>query len=203
MKYFYVFLLVLVVTVFHACGRKNIVRKYYVIESPELFDTTQALSKPNIDANCEIEKVNIYPAFSTTRIAYRSETHQLTYFSNHQWAVMPDDILTKVLEHYLQHHRLFSHSATRFWKINPEYRLETIVYQLEAVQQNKTLAAHLNIEFRLIDDLTKDEVLIHHADRFHPLDKNDMNLFASAISQIYFDELNNLSNKIKQGLVTP
>jgi ABC-type uncharacterized transport system auxiliary subunit len=188
-------------TLLVTCGRMSIPIKYYVIEPVTANNPVAGNKGFLINAICEIKPVEIFSAFASTRIAHRNESHEITYYGHHQWAVMPELELTKILEHALKHKNIFRTVSTRFWKVAPDYLLETTVYQLETIQERKSLSARLNISFNLMDATTNEVVLTHAADRIEPLEQNNMNLFAAAISEIFENEINNLSLKIAQNLV--
>ena len=49
--------------------------------------------------------------------------------------------------------------------------------------------AHLNLEFRIIDNSDEHIILRHQADTTNALKQKDLNLFASEVSNIFYDEL--------------
>src|SRR5210317_1469776 len=136
-----------------SCGSQKVVAtKYYVIEIP--MDSVLAENKdltPLIDKNCEISDVDINPAYATMQIANRSSSRALTYYSNHQWAIRPSISFSRIILDYFIHIPVFKNVSDRFWRIQPEYILETTIYHLEVVQDKNTFSAHLNLEFRLIE----------------------------------------------------
>jgi uncharacterized lipoprotein YmbA len=184
------------------CGsQKEAIKKYYVIES--LNDTTSAApdSLPAIDAWCEVDEVQVYPAFDTRRIVLRDESHQIRYFGNHEWAVSPADFLTPIIIDYLAENKVFARVADRFWERNPDYRLQTTVFNLEVVSsKRKSFEAHLNLKFDLIDVKTDAILLTHNADRKSELTERDLNLLAAEISQIFNEELTGFSIQIEKNL---
>lgn len=184
------------------CGsQKEAIKKFYVIES--LNDSTLAVSDslPKMNAWCEVNEVQVYPAFDTRRIVLRDESHQVRYFGNHEWAVSPADFLTPIIIDYLAGNKVFARVADRFWERNPDYRLQTTVFNLEVVSsKRKTFEAHLNLKFDLIDAKTDAILLTHNADRKSELKERDLNLLAAEISQIFNDELTSFSFQIEQTL---
>jgi ABC-type uncharacterized transport system auxiliary subunit len=174
---------------------------YYIIETPKNVYWDDVNTEPLIEDVCQIDNVDVSPAFSSTKIAYRKQSHELTYYAYHKWAVKPGECFTRLLEEHLNHSHVFSHVATRFWKTQPTYDIKTRVYQLEAIQNDKKqLTAHLNIEFILIEHDTHKELIIHRADKQLPLEENSMNLFSKTISNIYFLEMQEFTAQIVEKL---
>jgi ABC-type uncharacterized transport system auxiliary subunit len=190
----------LIILLTGGCSRRSVVLKYYLIEPMAITDSLDINPGFLIDAICEVKPVEIFTAFATTRIAHRNESHEITYYGYHQWAVTPETEMTQILVHFLKHQNIFRNVSTRFWKLATDYFLETTVYQLETVQNERSLSARLNIDFRLTNATTNEVILTHSADRIEPLAQNDMNLFAAAISRLYNEEIHNLTLKIKQNL---
>lgn len=188
-----------------SCGSQKVVAtKYYVIEIP--MDSVLAINKnlrPLTDKNCEISDVDINPAYATMQIANRSSSRALTYYSNHQWAIRPSISFSRIILDYFIHIPVFKNVSDRFWRIQPEYILETTIYHLEVVQDKNTFSAHLNLEFRLIETENDRNVIQHRADRHMVLENNDLNLFATSIGEIFFQELQDLSDKMRSDIKQP
>lgn len=186
------------VIVVSGCAKRKIENKYYLIE-PLTVDSVAETNVPELEYACQIAPVEIYPAFATSRIAHRSESHQITYYTHHQWAVLPDVLLTRIIEHDLQRQNLFRQLDARL-RTEPNFILESEVLQLETITTRNDLAAHLNINFRLLDAIDQRVLLQYSIDRFENLQKNDLNLFAEAINNIMHQELIVLAERIKKEL---
>ncbi len=179
-------------------GQKVVATKYYVVEIP--MDSVLAENKdlkPITDKNCEISDVDINPAYATMQIANRSSSRALTYYSHHHWAIRPSVSFSRIILDYFIHLPVFNNVSDRFWRIQPEYILETTIYHLEVIQDKNTFSAHLNLEFRLKDTNNDNYVIQHRADRHMALENNDLNLFATSIGEIFFQELQELSGKVR------
>ncbi len=179
-------------------NQESVVNKYYVLETPEdttLVDTTSGIL---IDAFCEVSQVSIYPAFSTRRIANRSHSNEITYYSSHEWAVRPSEVLTNMIVDYMNTGKVFKRAAERYWEIVPKYKIETTIYQLEVIKQDNDLAAHLHLEFRLIENGSKEVIVKHKTDRTDLLEEKKINLFASSISTMFYSAMNDFSDRINQ-----
>jgi ABC-type uncharacterized transport system auxiliary subunit len=194
-RFFFLFLALLFAL--YGCSRKAVIRKYYLIEIPKIPNSNVMESTPLTEASCEVLPLTISPAFATDRITARLETHELTYYVFHQWAVKPQDALFQLIESHLQDTQIFTSVSGRFWKLIPDYQLQTRVYQLEAIQDEDKLTAHLNIDFALIDNILKQVAVFHYADKYQILERNNMNLFAEAVSELFYAEMQLFSGKIK------
>jgi uncharacterized lipoprotein YmbA len=184
-----------------SCGsQKEVIKKYYVIEAPDDSTKVTPLSTIPLEAWCEVKDVEVYPTFNTRRIVLRDESHQVRYFGNHEWAVSPADFLTPIIIDFLAEKRVFSRVAARFWERIPDYRVQTTIYNLEVNSSNKTFEAHLDLKFDLIDVKTDAIVLTHSADRKSVLEKRNLNLLASEISNIFHEELEVFSVQLKKTL---
>jgi ABC-type uncharacterized transport system auxiliary subunit len=182
------------------CGsQKVITTKYYVIEiNDDSLKTETFERKPAIDQYCEIEQVDVYPAYASTQIANRSNSKEITYYAYYQWAIRPTDSFTRIMLDYFMHKPIFKSTSERFWRVDPIYKIETTVYRLEVVQENNTFAAHLEVEFRLMEAEEGIEILHHRSDKQIILKEKDINLLASAIGEIFYTELVRFSEKIVQ-----
>ncbi len=194
-KIFIILLLFLVA--FSGCRQqKNITKRYYVLEMPAQEKTVFKDTISNIDKFCEVSPVNVYPAFATNRIALRGNTHEVEYFRNHEWAIRPAENFTNIIIEFFERYEVFKGVDTRYWRTVPDYRLETTIYQLEVLENRKKISARINLEFRLIDIQTDQVILKHSADRYKQLEENKINLFAAAISEMFYQELINTTKKI-------
>jgi ABC-type uncharacterized transport system auxiliary subunit len=181
-----------------SCGSQKVVAtKYYVIEIPidSILKKYEKISSKT-EKYCEISEVDVNPAYSSIQIANRSNSRALTYYSYHHWAIRPATSFTRLILNYFMHIPTFGNVSDRFWRIQPDYILETTVYHLEVIQEKDIFSAHLNLEFRLKKTETDKEIIKHRADRHMVLENRDLNLFASAIGEIFFQELEQLNEKI-------
>jgi ABC-type uncharacterized transport system auxiliary subunit len=193
-----IFLILPILACLWSCGsQKVIATKYYVIEIP-IDSILKKYEKipPKTEKYCEINEVDVNPAYSSIQIANRSNSRALTYYSYHHWAIRPSTSFTRLILDYFNHVPTFGNVSDRFWRVQPDFKLETTVYHLEVVQDKDIFSAHLNLEFRLKNTETDKEILKHRADRHIILETRDLNLFASAVGEIFFQELEQLNEKI-------
>jgi ABC-type uncharacterized transport system auxiliary subunit len=181
-----------------SCGSQKVVAtKYYLIEIPmDSIVAAHENTAPIIEKKCEIIPVDINPAYSTTQIANRSSSRAITYYSNHHWAMRPAISFSRLILDYFSHALVFQDVSDRFWRVQPDFHLETTIYHLEVVQEDNILSAHLSLEFRLSEAESSRELIHHSADRYTTLENRDLNLFAKAIGEIFYQELEQLLEQI-------
>ena len=184
--------------ILYGCGsQKVITTKYYVIEiDQDRISSVVNAVVSTIDKPCEIEDVEINPAYASTQIANRSGEKELTYYAYHQWAIRPAESFTRIMLDYFIHVPVFSNASPRFWKVDPVYRIETRIYHLEVIQKDNNFIAHLELEFALRETANNRIVVRHHADELKMLEQKDINLLATSFGNIFFSELNRFSGKI-------
>ncbi len=175
---------------------RSVATMYYILEHPGQFRTNIDQDPAPVKKSCSIKTIEVNPAFSTNQIAIRENTHELRYFSFNQWATRPEQSLTTMLIGFMNNNNIFQTLYSPGPYQEPDYFIETTVNNLQVIDDGNSYSAHLNIEFRLKDHNTQQMVLNHMADRKTMLDKQNLNLFASAISQMFIDELTAFTNKI-------
>jgi len=195
------YLLFVSLLAFGSCSsNKTLTTKYYVIEQPSHADTLHQVTDTLLNIWCEIGSVEIYPAFAVQQIANRTKSHELVYYNHHQWAVRPETFFTQMLIEHFGENNIFAGAATRFWRINPDYSLQTTVYKLETLNLNKQLAAHVELKFTLMDTQTNKTLYEYKVDRTEWLQERDLNLFASAIGTIFHEEIQTFSKQLVKEL---
>ncbi len=193
-------LFVLLVTSFILTGcrsSKPVSPRFYLLEYPA--DTERTDTLKSLPYVLELGEVNINAAYSSSQIAIREDEQELQYFIHNHWAVRPKESLGTFVEKYFFNHRVFKQTQTRFWNLQPDYRLVTHVHNLEVVRDKRDFYARLHLEFRLE---TPDGELVERylSDNRRLLKSRDLNLFAMAVNQMFFEELNYFSGKIYFGL---
>lgn len=188
----------IITCILSGCGsQKVITTKYYVIEiNDDSLEMDADTRIPLINQYCEIEPVDVYPAYASTQIANRSNLKEITYYANHQWAIRPAESFTRIILNYFMHKPIFKSASERFWRVDPVYKVETTVYHLEVVQENNIFSAHLDLEFRLMESEGGIEILHYRADNKMVLKEKDINLLAAAVADIFYTELVKFSDKI-------
>ena len=185
------------------CGsQKTVIKKYYTLEQTEKMNTPFIKDSVLFNARCEVEDVTVYPAYATRKIVFRDDSHQIRYFENHEWAVNPKEILTPIIIDFFYSKNLFLKVSERFWKHIPQYRIQTTIYKIEVApaEDNKRFKAHLELKFELTDAQSGETIISHFANRNAQLENKNINLMAASVSDLFYEELNNFSLKIKHEL---
>jgi len=177
-------------------SEKAVIKKYHVIEIPTLPADIALTGGEVINGTCEIEPIEINTVIDRNQIVNRSQSNEIIYYQNHQWAVRPSVSIMELVSTFLEHSAIFEGVSTRFSRIVPDYRLNTFVKQLEVIESKKSFSAHLEVEFRLLRNADSEIIVKYQADRTRPLEENDLNLFAAEISNILASELQNFTTRI-------
>lgn len=182
-------------------GQKTAVKKFYLIEQPEAENNLSRDKTFDIDAWCQVDEVNVYPAYATHRIVFRDASHQIRYFANNEWAVRPSEAMTPFIMNYLLDNRVFSRVSDRFWETEPGYQLKTTIFNIEVgPNQKKAYEAHLDLRFQLFETKNNSVVVSHMANRKQVLEDNSLNLLAATISDVFHEELETFTQMIRDKL---
>jgi len=171
-------------------SKKTIVRKYYTIEIPAGLSPVTTDSVSVIYGSCIIDQVTVNPIYKKKQIVSRTRSHEINYYLYHQWAIEPSEAVKNMIQEYLESSGIFRSVSTRYSLSLPDYRLGTHVKRLELIESNRSFSAHLDLEFRIIDNSDDRVILAHKADRTIELEHKDLNIFALEVSKIICGELN-------------
>lgn len=170
-------------------SEKTVVRRYYTLELPEETHGIRPDKPVRIPGTCEIRQVMVNPVYDNREIANRSDSHEITYYMYHQWAVRPAEAMHQLLYDFLSEAGLFEAVYKRYNRDIPDYFFEARVNNIEVVEKGETFSAHLNISFSLVDNSNNNIILSHQADRIEAVRQKGINLFASELSSMMFEEL--------------
>ncbi len=177
------------------------VRKYYLVEIPSESEVTVA--DKTLPFKVDIRDFNISKAFDQTRIAVRTESHEVNYYFYHHWAVRPSAAIADMVYDIMEAKNIFLR-CSRDYTYNPDYILEGYVHTIEHVMRQKKVAARLAMMFKLLETPTELPVLKYEFDRTVDLEKDrSMNGFAHAISIIVHQETETFLNKLPAELDQP
>ena len=98
---------------------------------------------------------------------------------------------------YLELSDIFQNNIRQIHSQYLDYRSGTSVNNLELIEKNKSFSAHLNLEFKIIDNLDNQIIISHKADRISILKQKDLNLFADEVSKMIREELKIFAGMIK------
>lgn len=185
-------------------SEQSVAKKHYVIDWPESAALIPVDSLYQIKGNCEIETVRIPSLYERNQIINRSDSHELTFYQYHQWAVRPSVSILELLTQYMEQKNLFQNISTRYSRIIPDYRLTAEVLNLEVVEKNKKqFSAHVHLVLGLVNNENEEQILRHEADRLIPMTEKDLNLFAMVVSNTFINELETFSELLTQMQVDP
>jgi ABC-type uncharacterized transport system auxiliary subunit len=190
-----IFLIVLVaLAMFSGCrSNKAVAPRFYLLEYPVSEKSADTIIP--LPFTLEIVDIEVNAVFATNQIALRENEHEVKYFVNHMWATRPQQSLEAFTLNYFNHNPIFAHTQNRFWNIQPDYKLFIIIYNLEALSEEKDFSARLHMELRL--ESKSGEVIERNvSNNARLLPKRNLNLFAKAINNIYYEELNYFAKKI-------
>jgi len=176
---------------------KNVTRKYYTIELPDVktgdIDTTVYFK-----ANCEILGVTVSNVYAGNKIANRSKSNEISYYQYHQWAVRPTLAIKEEISEYFSAGNLFGGIRSRYINTDVEYGVKAWVSRLEVMERKNEFVARLDIELALVD-MDKGKVLLtHSASQDQVLNSKDLNLFSQTISSMIYDELVNFEIAVRE-----
>ena len=181
-------------------SQKQPTNKYYLIERPDSIGVLSFQKEPVVDGYCEVAPVEVSPAFASQSIARRKESHEIVYYSYHHWAVRPGESMTLLVEDFMDQASVFEGASTRYWKIDPAFRLETRVLHLEVLQKEKKMSAHLSLRFTLLNTRENESLIVCQTDRKEILPRKNLNLYAKTVGDIFHEELDRFSQKIIEQL---
>jgi ABC-type uncharacterized transport system auxiliary subunit len=176
------------------CGKRAMIRKYYLIEIPS--DTTRV----HADSLCfpvqvDVRDFQISKALDQTRIALRSDSHELNYYFYHHWAVRPSAGIPDMIYNVLSKKRCFSR-LVRGFSSHPDYLITGFIYHLERDETDR-VKAHLTADIKLVDAQSGITKVVHSFDRIeaykHP---DNMNAFAVTVSELLYQEIMIFTDKI-------
>ncbi|MEA1896819.1 MAG: ABC-type transport auxiliary lipoprotein family protein [Bacteroidota bacterium] len=178
-------------------SEQAIIKKHYIIEWQSDQESSNNESFEAIQGSCQITQIEISPVFERTQIVNRSGSHEITYYKYHQWAVRPSVPILEIIENYMESSGTFESISTRYSRKIPDYRLTTKIHQLEVIESSDAFSAHVNIEFRIINNSNNQVLLNHRSDKTETLPAKDLNLFARTVSNILIAELQTFTSLIE------
>jgi ABC-type uncharacterized transport system auxiliary subunit len=197
----YIFVIILLLLGINACSEKVMLRRYYLLEYPLAPDSTE-FENLLTNKTCEVLTVKVSPVYTQDRIAVRKQSHEVSYYQYHFWAMEPADNITSFLETELATARLFRFVATGRMSDIPDFQIASTVYRLEVVDEDKGLLAHLQMQLEFLSYNSGETILMHTFDRSNVLAERDLNLFAAELSRILDQEIKQFIAKIRTYLET-
>lgn len=178
------------------CSKKVMLRKYYVLEiaSPALEGSLDSLT--TLPCRFEVRDIDIARAYNQTRIALRSDSHELNYYYYHNWAVHPPVAIGDLVYQIMKSSGICP-DVNRGYTINPDYIITGYIDQLERNNRKDKPVAHISGDFDLRHAATDGVVLSYRFNRDMVLSNTqNMNTFADAVSTILFEEIQGFLRKV-------
>jgi len=170
-------------------SEKAVITRHYTIEWQDDRGEESVENQWLVPGRCEIDQVEISPLYEKTQIVNRSDSHEISYYRYHQWAIRPAVAVMEVVRTYLEGAGMFESVSGRYSRAIPDYHFTSTIPQLELIENKNQFLAHLHIEFSLVRNSDGTTLLEHRADRTVPLERKELNLFAAAISDMLVSEL--------------
>ncbi|MBN1561147.1 membrane integrity-associated transporter subunit PqiC [candidate division KSB1 bacterium] len=183
MKFKFLCLVIAVLLVPLACGKKINTRRYYVLEctgrSPQARPDT-ALFNVKVD----VRDFRVARAFDQTRMTLRTNTNELDYYFYHHWAVKPSLAVADFVYDVIEARNMFSGNV-RGISYNPDYIIQGDIKSLERLQEDNMAFTHVHMAIELINARTEKTVVQYEEDQRLALEPvKSMNTFAGVTSQI-------------------
>jgi hypothetical protein len=173
-------------------GRRSVPSRYYIIEYLPETELNINDDRLPVQGSCLIRTVEISPVYATTQIALRERTHEIRYFAFNHWAVRPEQGFTSLVTRFMNDHNIFRTIHLRpSFAMEADYIMETTIHHLVLVEEGNDYFAMLTLDY-ILRDFGSDEIIsVHRADRKEILEEKNLNLFASVISRLFVEELEN------------
>jgi len=181
-KNFYI--LSLLALIFLSCSRQAMIRRYYVVEMPANENLEQETKIDyQFDYKVDVRDFWVARAFDQTRIALRTQSHELNYYFYHHWAVKPSTAVADVVYEWAQREALFSR-LIRGISFNPDFLIVGEIKTLERLEQDKESYAHVHYRLELRKYKSEVTLVQFETDQTRRVKDNTMNAFADTASEI-------------------
>jgi len=158
--------------------------------------------EPVSDEVCEVLPVQIAEVYAQQRIALRKRSHEIIYYHYHQWGESPDVNIGRLVEKMLNSTGLFNRVSDRVWNVSPRYQLSTSINNLEVIEGEDSLFAHINMDLELLDKGKNKIAVVYSFNHRIGLEEWDLNDVAFVLSEKLRDELNTFAYKIRVYLIS-
>ncbi len=184
-----------------ACTSERIVTKFYAIDNMPILpiDSSAALQSP-FPYVVMVDNFSISRIYDSNRIALRTKSNEISFYFYHKWAENPSAALQTLLWRQLRSMNLFKVCNLRRIDPEPQFKITGHIDRIERVEQDNYDAAHLIVTLEFKDYESGRTLVQHIYDRFFPLNKKDMNNFASALNQIITEQNSIFFEKIQKYL---
>ena len=187
-RLFCITLLIIIGFCYFQCSKKAMIRKFYVLETQSSIIGVQGDRIRPLAGNVDVRDFRIRKAFEQTRIAVRSESHELNYYYYHHWAARPSSVIPDMVSTLVDRSGIFRRCARGFTN-KPDFIIQGQVDRVERIEKERIAAAHLSAVLELTDEKTDSSIVRHSFDLTVDLKKyKSMNGFSRAISYLLEQE---------------
>jgi len=182
------------------CGKKAIIRKYYILEIPGSASMRDSVETICLPIHVDVRDFQISRAINQTRIALKTKSHELSYYFYHHWAVRPSVSIADMVYQIASHQQCFQR-LVRGYSSRPDYFITGVIENLERDETGKKVTVHFAAIFELIDAKSNVSIIRHRFDRMESYQNpKSMNCLAGKASHILYEETFTFLNKISDHL---
>lgn len=192
-------IIIVSIFLFSACASEQRAIKYYTIDTYALepSDTVTYGNGATLPYVVEVLDFSVAGPYNDTRIALRTDSHELQYYHYHQWAESPAAAVRYFVWRYLNTAEVFDVCQLRVTLSAPQLIVTGAVNQLERMDVGGHSGAYVNAVFQLVDVRENRILVSHDIDTYRPFDDNaPMNVFAREVKSIFGDEMKAFVEKI-------
>jgi len=193
-------ILILFIILTTACTKKQIVTKYYTLDSYVTADSSVS-ADPVLPLTVRIKNFHISDSYSQNRIVVRTNSNEISYYYYHKWAEGPDEAIRLIVWKQIKKSNIFESCLLYSQENRQDYYIVAFIDQIERIDIEDQYAAHLKMTLEYFKT-DKSVALINHSfDRYLPLEEgSNMNLFAQNIKTILSEEITVFIYKIRKQL---
>jgi ABC-type uncharacterized transport system auxiliary subunit len=179
------------------CAKKALIRKYYVLQTTNTLSQNESGTNNPLPLKVDIRDFQTAKAFDQTRIAVRTESHEMNYYFYHHWAVKPSITIADIIYSIVDGSGLFQRTY-RGYSSDSNFIITGYIHEIERIDMKKHKAAHIRMSFELIDTETSSPVIRYELEKEVKFNKDkSMNRFANILSEILQTETEKFIHKIK------
>lgn len=170
------------------CTRQLVVTTYYLLDYLPTAKTKRLQLKEPLPFRAQVRNFKIPRSFDSIRIVARFSSHQINYYRYSLWAVRPQIAIADLLAQHINAYHIFQDCQREFLDKIPDYEITGEIYQIELYDSEQFAAAHLKMVIELHDRSQNKLIVKHDFDREHQIPKENMTVFAKALSDIINEE---------------
>ncbi len=173
------------------CASEQRTIKYYTIDryTIEPQDTVAVGAATPLPYIVEVVDFTVAGPYNDTRIALRTDSHELEYYHYHQWAEPPSRAIRYYVWRVVHDANVFQVCQLRVAAGSPQLLVTGSINKLERVDDGEDAGAFVDGVLDLVNVRENRIVLSHRFNTFVPFPANTpMNVFANEVGSILFEE---------------